>query len=135
MPPWTRNRADKSKEKASEKELRRQTFIENGQQVTPPHDAGAAAGPSALTQVPSRRNRRLRDSVVSLSAVNESPAGQDGAYSHLRVLEPSERSTKSNRFSLMKSRHASDPQLSRTAKEHAEHTPPVPKREFLIHPL
>ena len=127
MPPWTRNRSEKLKEKASKQDLQVQTATEHAQQDGQQHVSKLQedAQGSAL-QAPSRRNRRLRDSVVSLSAVNDSMKAERIAAAHLEVPEIPERPVKSNRFSLLKFRHASDSQLSKTAKEHAENTPPIP---------
>lgn len=83
-----------------------------------------------LTHVSSRRNRRLRDSVVSFSAVHDSFGSKDKGLSNWEVPEEAERPLKSKRFSLLKFRHASDSQLSKTAKEHGEQTPPVPTCMF-----
>ena len=64
--------------------------------------------------------------MVSLSAVNDSMRAERTTAAHLDVPEVPERPAKTNRFSLLKFRHASDSQLSKTAKEHAENTPPLP---------
>ena len=131
MPSWTRNRASKPKEKTTERKNQRERILEHTQDVpTQPSLQTVDHGTDELTRATSRRARRLRDSVVSLSAVNEAFGSSDRNPDRLEVPENSETPVKSNRFSLLKFRHASDSQLSRTAREHASHTghtPPVPK--------
>ena len=77
-----------------------------------------------------RRSRRIRDSVVSLSAVNDVPTSFDRSPPVLELPETQERPPKQHRFSLMKFRHASDSQLSKTAKDH-EQAPPLPCKFIL----
>ena len=122
MPSWTRSRSERPKEKASEKSLHHRTNLEQTGQQNEQEDIQPS-----LMRIPTRRNRRLRDSVVSLSAVNEALRPETALSTHLQVPESPERPVKSNRFSLLRSRHASDSQLSKTAREHAENTPPIPK--------
>ena len=83
--------------------------VEDGQQLSSP-------------SAPQRPFKRNRDSVVSLGATRTS------SFLDARPLSsgPSkiaDAPSRRNRFSLLKFRHASDPQLSKTAKEHAEAMP------------
>lgn len=64
---------------------------------------------------------KLRDSVVSLSAVSDRPA-LEALPSSDELLKP----PKQRRFSLLRFRNASDSQLSRTAKEQASKRPCIP---------
>ena len=126
MPPWNRLRS----ERPSEKDLRRRTVFEN---VPPDIDSSKStqreeAPFTSPPSTPQRRVRRTRDSVVSLSAVHDPPSIFEPSLPVLEVPEAREKAPKQHRFSLLKFRHASDSQLSKTAKEHAETIPPLPSR-------
>ena len=128
MPSWTRSRSEKPKAKYGEKDSKLHTQALIGNEYALENNAQPVKNTQdGLTHTPFRRNRRFRDSVVSFSAVNESSGVDDSM--RLDVPRAQERSTKNNRFSLLKFRHASDSQLSKTAKEHAEQTPPIPNRK------
>ena len=124
MPPWNRLHVDKP----SEKELRRRTILD----PTPPATAPAQSSQEdeQLRHVVSpgspQRARRTRDSVVSLNAVTDIvlPLGRNAPV--LELPEVTEKPSRPHRFSMLRFRHASDSQLSKTAREHADTPPPMP---------
>jgi hypothetical protein len=127
MPSWNRSRS----EKPNEKDLRRRTIFDYGQhESSPPAPMQGFDGQSEIISSSPRRNRRLRDSVVSLSAVNEPTSSFPHSSPLLEISEAPHKPLKNNRFSLLKFRHASDSHLSKTAKEHAEQAPPIPTCKF-----
>ena len=68
----------------------------------------------------------IRNSIASLSAVNERPLIGRGMSPPMQ-----EKSPKHQRFSMLRLRHASDSQLAKTAKEQAASVvPPVPARKY-----
>ncbi|KAL9117676.1 MAG: hypothetical protein Q9187_005784 [Circinaria calcarea] len=117
--PWPRLRGNK----ADEKEIRRYSAF------TPTDYSDSLSRSDQVPQIqpmsPTRESfqrARLHDSVVSLTAVNEPPVVH-------RSLSPpvQERTSKHQRFSILRFRHASDSQLAKTAKEHAVAVvPPMP---------
>lgn len=127
MPSWTRSNS----EKRSENDLRRRTMF-NYVQPEPPSSPsaesieGQAASIQESLQESPRRNRRIRDSVVSLSAIKGPTNSFAQSPPLLEVPEVQGKPNKHHRFSLLKFRHASDSHLSKTAREHAEETPPIP---------
>ena len=123
--PWTRPRAGN----LNEKDFRRHsTFNPLGRSdsVTPNDD-----GPQVQPMSPNRESlqrARLHDSVVSLSAVNEPPVVDRPSSPPIQ-----ERTSKHQRFSILRFRHASDSQLAKTAKGHAAAVvPPMPSSEFSV---
>ena len=123
MPSWMRSLS----EKRSEKDLRRRTIFNYAQPEAPPSPGAEVLDDQAASvQESPRRNRRIRDSVVSLSAVNEPISSFAQSPPLLAVPEMHRTPSKNHRFSLLKFRHASDSHLSKTAKEQADQTPPVP---------
>ena len=95
------------------------------QREDPSGRASEEVGSPRVSQPPVKRNR---NSVVSLGPPRTS------SYPDAQLLSPcpsqiADAPSRRNRFSLLKSRHASDSQLSRTAKEHAE-AMPMPAREL-----
>ena len=129
MPSWSRLRLDRP----SEKDLRRRTILDPIPPATAP-----TQGPQEddglrhiISSNSPRRARRMRDSVVSLNAVNDIVVPLDQRSPPLLELpEVTENSLRPQRFSMLRFRHASDSQLSKTAKEHAD-TPPLPLCECL----
>jgi hypothetical protein len=140
MAPWNRLRPDRTSEKDGKKHTsthsRPQSQAQNRPQsqlspaepppTLPVGDGSAAAPTSPPTQ---RRNHRTRDSVVSLSAVHDStkPEATPPRIPLLELPEAEKGTSRPQRFSLLRFRHASDSQLSKTAQEHAfSPPPPVP---------
>ncbi|MCJ1478143.1 hypothetical protein MMC13_006819 [Lambiella insularis] len=115
--PWNRLRL----ERPSERDLRRRTILDPPQSSIP--FAPIECGVQVHEATPIGPPRRFRDSVVSLSAVKDVPM-LERPGSPL-VLE---RIPKQRPFSMLKFRHASDSQLSRTAREQAgaADVPPMP---------
>ena len=120
--PWNRSRLDRP----SEKDLRRRSALD----PSPPTVDFSAIDYGLQTPAvrPSGARRRFRDSVVSLSAVNDTPIMERAGSPPVPARTPKHRP-----FSMLKFRHASDSQLSKTAKEQADsEIPPMPscKHEF-----
>jgi hypothetical protein len=136
MPSWNKRRLDRQ----SEKDLKGKTVLgldvgnDSANHEEKPNGNSTENIFRATTPTSPRRNRRTRDSVVSLSAVKDAPTQFDRSNAPLPSIElppPEEsRPPRQNRFSLMKFRHASDSQLSKTAKEHADQAPPVPGKSL-----
>ena len=117
--PWTRLRV----ERPSEKDLRRRSDVESLQRPVP--FASINHGSQMQTMRGAEPQRRIRDSVVSLSAINDPPVFDEAESPPIQ-----ERPPKHHRFSILRFRHASDSQLSKTAKEQADSgTPPMPSRK------
>ena len=115
MAPWNRNRPGK----ASEKDLKRKANaqdIENGAAKLPAISAEDDTADDI--QGSSGENGRTRASVVSMSAVDDSTTIPQS--STLLEIPCSPGPSRNKRFSLMRFGHASDSQLSKTAKEHAD---------------
>ncbi|CAF9905396.1 MAG: hypothetical protein GOMPHAMPRED_003151 [Gomphillus americanus] len=123
MPPWSRNRVGK----ASEKDLKKKAKAQDARPTTPSVPIARAQDDGAdSVQSSPRRTRGIRDSVVSLNDVNDLPPSSSHHPSLLEIPETIG-VPRNKRFSLVKLRHASDSQLSRTAKQHADGIPPVPQ--------
>ncbi|MCJ1282257.1 hypothetical protein MMC26_001580 [Xylographa opegraphella] len=114
--PWNRSRL----EKPSEKDLRRRSALDPLPPIVP--FSAIDYGFQTQSKRPSDTPRRFRDSVVSLSAVNDGSSGERAGSPPVPARTPKHRP-----FSMLKFRHASDSQLSKTAKEQASsEAPPVP---------
>ena len=118
--PWTRLRVTRPEEK----ELRRHSVL-NPTDITASSSELSSQHATNVPPVesnPPRMSHRVRDSIVSLSAVNEAPPPERPASPPIQ-----ERNPKHRRFSVLRFRHASDSQLAKTAKEQAaQSAPPLP---------
>jgi hypothetical protein len=142
MAPWNRLRPDRSSDKDGKKRINTQgrpqsrpqsppqSQLQSAEETPPtptPENGSTATSAPAPTK---RRNHRTRDSVVSLSAVQDSSTKSEANPPRVPLLELPEAETgtsRPQRFSLLRFRHASDSQLSKTAQEHAfSPPPPVP---------
>ena len=110
--PWGRLRPNRPTE--SSNNGRRYSFIDPPS-LYPPITSGSDHGVRQDPRLPSKVPSPLRNSI--------DPAHIDGDVGNdmtdMESLEPPPK----RRFSMLKNRHASDPQISKTAKDHA---PPVP---------
>ncbi|MCJ1438908.1 hypothetical protein MMC27_008298 [Xylographa pallens] len=114
--PWNHSRL----EKPSEKDLRRRSALDPSPPAVP--FSAIDYGFQTQTKPPLDAPRRFRDSVVSLSAVNDASVTERAGSPPVPARTPKHRP-----FSMLRFRHASDSQLSKTAKEQASsETPPVP---------
>ncbi|MCJ1378963.1 hypothetical protein MMC17_002062 [Xylographa soralifera] len=114
--PWNRSRL----EKPSEKDLRRRSALDPSPPVVP--FSAVDYGLQTQSKHPFDAPRPFRDSVVSLSAVNDASVTERAGSPPVPARTPKHRP-----FSMLKFRHASDSQLSKTAKEQAgSEAPPVP---------
>jgi len=121
--PWNRRRV----ERPGERSLRRRSDLDPSQRPTSfaPVNYGSETQGLRADDTP----RRIRDSVVSLSAVRD--RGNSLLFDRAESPPTQERPSKQHRFSMLKFRHASDSQLSKTAKEQADAvTPPMPACEL-----
>lgn len=115
---WSRSRL----EKPSEKHSRRQSIL-GSTLLTPPLGLNDQTSDSQPKQsIQSTRSADIRDSVVSLNAVDDVPVFDPAGSPPMQEKMPKHR-----RFSILKFRHASDSQLSKTAREQREEqAPPLP---------
>ncbi|MCJ1395071.1 hypothetical protein MMC18_007952 [Xylographa bjoerkii] len=114
--PWNRSRL----ENPNEKDLRRHSALNPSPPVVPfsAVDYGLQTQSMRSFDAP----RRFPDSVVSLSAVNDAAVTERAGSPAVPARAPKHRP-----FSMLKFRHASDSQLSKTAKEQADsEAPPIP---------
>jgi hypothetical protein len=131
MPPWPRTRSGdpNDREKASRRHsvfdiesFGPQVSVSDARNIKRPFSQGSAL-------------RRVRDSVLSLSAVDDAPIRAEERPLDREGPEPEPRSARPHRFSLLRRRYASDSQLSRTADEHsrgiASRTGKVPRARRL----
>jgi hypothetical protein len=121
MMPWNRLRV----ERPSDIDVLRRSDLEPSQR---PYSTYGL--PTDIRSAGEPPRRRIRDSVVSLSAVRDQPTFDTAASPPIQDTLPV---PKNRRFSMLKFRHASDSQLSKTAKEHAEAAaaPPIPACEYI----
>ncbi|KAL6717130.1 hypothetical protein ACLMJK_005045 [Lecanora helva] len=118
--PWGRTRINKPAEPAS---VRRHSTVDNAiidlqNELLVPNDTNHL-GPDGVDTVKSPSPSPLRNSFEP--PADEQP--QDRPKSPVRREQPPNR----QRFSMLKFRHASDPQISKTAKDHAfADRPPMP---------
>lgn len=113
MAPWSRNRSGK----ISEKDLRKRAKAQDTDERAPLPVISTQDDTTDSIQGSPSRTGRIRTSVVSMSAVNDATSTPQS--STLLEIPNSPGPNQSKRFSLMRIRHASDSQLSKTAKEHA----------------
>ncbi|MCJ1402426.1 hypothetical protein MMC11_005646 [Xylographa trunciseda] len=114
--PWNLSRL----EKPSEKDLRRRSALDPASPLVP--FSAVHHGFQTESMHPFDAPRRFRDSVVSLSAVNDASITERAGSPPVPARTPKHRP-----FSMLKFRHASDSQLSKTAKEQADsEAPPMP---------
>lgn len=114
MAPWSRNRSGK----ISEKDLRKRAKAQDTDERAPLPVISTQDDTTDSIQGSPSRTGRIRTSVVSMSAVNDATSTPQS--STLLEIPNSPGPNQSKRFSLMRIRHASDSQLSKTAKEHAD---------------
>ena len=116
--PWNRLRVTRPSDVA----LRRQSTLdpanitEGGQELRNSHDGAMDSVNNVRSASP------LRNSIDPAGAANDASFGE-------RPVSPPLPSARQQRFSILKFRHASDSQLSRTAKEQAQAAaspPPMP---------
>ena len=113
---WNRRRFDRP----SENDLHRRSALASPAYSTQskPVDFSPQAERAHNTEPP----MGMRDSVVSLDTVNIASTVEPALSSPSQARTP-----RHHRFSMLKFRHASDSQLSKTAKEHGRsNVPPVP---------
>lgn len=125
--PWSRLRATRPSDAA----LRRHSTLDpanianGGQEMRNSHDGAMDLQTNVRSASP------LRNSIDPAGAANDASFGE-------RPRSPPLPSARQQRFSILKSRHASDSQLSRTAKEQAQAAaspPPMPNGKQTYIPM
>jgi hypothetical protein len=127
--PWNHPRAGQSLDQGT----RRRSFLGTLRPTlhliqSNPGEHTTAFDESPTSPTWSAGRGKSRDSVVSLSAVNDTLSFPDTTPPVVPASE--EKPRKTHRFSMLRFRHASDPQLSKTAKGLADSAdaPPVSRK-------
>lgn len=101
--------------------------------VDPRHSVQLSRPTLSTTEVPSRRSETAPQApLVTIPDENTQTATPGGYTANVSKMEPpslphaGSASSRRNRFSFMKLRHASDPQLSRSYAKGEQDAPPVP---------